>query len=247
MNTRTQSFGDEYLDWKDWQGAAFGQFDAALANYFAAETGIRDGRGVMLLEVGFGNGALLGWARSTGAEVFGVEVNPHLVMAARTLLGEAHAVEHLGARPLVERAGQFTHVLAIDVLEHIPQEALGPTLAQMAALLAPAGRIIARFPNGDSPFGRIHQHGDPTHVTTLGRAKLEYFARRAGLEIETLRAPALPRSGVGLRTAMRRAALLAGRAVVELVIGLLYFSGRRLPLDPNYVAVLRKRDEAVGA
>ena len=238
---QTQPFDERYLEWKDWQPREFGRCNATLANYFAAETGLRDGRGRRVLELGFGNGELLGWLRERGAEVFGVEANPHLVEQARQLLGDAHAGADLQSPELQRFAGQFTDIFALDVLEHVPQESLGVLLSQLAALLAPGGRILARFPNGDSPFGRINQHGDPTHVTTLGRAKIEYFARRAGLQVE-LRAPALPLAGRRLR----RGLLLAGRAVFERIIGLLYFGGQRIPLDPNYVAVLTRPAAATG-
>ncbi len=233
------TYGGEYLDWKGWDAAPFGQFGAEDARYFAAETALGDGRGCRVLEIGFGNGRCLGWLRTTQAEVYGVELNPALVAAARVLLGPGRAFAELDAPELGALAGGFTHILAFDVLEHVPQEALGPLLARFRFLLAPGGRVLARFPNGDSPFGRVYQHGDPTHVTTLGRAKVEYFAHRAGLEVRSLRAPAMPAAGFMPR-ALRRRALLAARAMFERLIGLLYFGGQRIPLDPNYVAELRR-------
>jgi 2-polyprenyl-3-methyl-5-hydroxy-6-metoxy-1,4-benzoquinol methylase len=235
-----QQFGDEYLDWKEWPAETFGSFSTEAAEYYAAEIGIADGSGLRVLEIGFGNGSLLAWLKARGADVFGVEANPRLVEEATKLLGAERAFNDLAAAPLQRLQGTFTHVLAIDVFEHVPQETLGSLLAQLAAMLSSGGRIIARFPNGDSPFGRIHQHGDPTHVTTLGRAKVGYFARRAGLEVVCLRAPKL--SGArGIWRGLRRHLLLATRGVIERVIGLLYFSGQRVPLDPNYVVVLARR------
>jgi 2-polyprenyl-3-methyl-5-hydroxy-6-metoxy-1,4-benzoquinol methylase len=236
-----QQFGDEYLDWKEWPEQAFGAFSAGDSQYYAAETAIADGRGLRALELGFGNGSLLAWLKERGVETFGVEASPRLVDEATKLLGPERAFNDLTATALQRLAGTFTHVIAIDVLEHVPQEDLGALLAQLAALLAPGGRIIARFPNGDSPFGRIHQHGDPTHVTTLGRAKIGYFAQRAGLEIVCLRAPKLPAARLGLWRGLRRRLLLAARGVVERIVGLLYFGGQRVPLDPNYVVVLARR------
>jgi SAM-dependent methyltransferase len=232
-------FGGEYLDWKGWDQAPFGDCDQDSATYYAAETAIRAGSASRVLEIGFGNGACLGWLKSQGAEVYGIEMNPVLIEAARGLLGTDRVFGDPRDPALDVLTGTFTHVLAFDVFEHVPQDVLGPLLARLGALLKPEGRIVARFPNGDSPFGRIYQHGDPTHVTTIGRAKLEYFARRAGLAVERLGAPALPATGFGVRL-LRRWMLKAGRAVFERIVGLLYFGGRRVPLDPNYVAVLRR-------
>jgi hypothetical protein len=111
-------------------------------------------------------------------------------------------------------------------------------LRRIRALLAPEGRFVARFPNGDSPFGRIGQHGDPTHVTTMGRGKLVYLARDAGLQLLEIRAPALPVHGVGFRRAWKRRFVKMGRYGVERLFALLYFGGQRVPLDPNYLAIL---------
>ena len=229
---------DDYIDWKDWRDESFGKFDARLANYFAAEVRIAAAPGVRVLEIGFGNGAFVGWAQKLGIEIFGVELSPALVQRCRALLGEGRAFADLDDPRLSTLAASFTHIVAFDVIEHISQPALPAFLSRLRSLLAAQGKIVLRFPNGDSPFGRIHQHGDPTHVTTLGRSKIRYFAEQAGLEVECIRAPALPLLGVSLLKAARRTLIAAGRYCVERVLGLLYFGGSVIPLDPNYVAVL---------
>jgi 2-polyprenyl-3-methyl-5-hydroxy-6-metoxy-1,4-benzoquinol methylase len=243
-SSEASPFGDEYLDWKRWPSEGFGHYTRDDAKYFAAETGIVDGANLRVLEVGYGNGALLGWLKASGATVYGVEANPRLVAEATRFLGDERAFTGVDAEQLTRLAGTLTHIIAFDVLEHVPQQALGQMLASLGVLLAPTGRIIARFPNGDSPFGRIHQHGDPTHVTTIGRAKLDYFARRAGLAVSVLRSPALPHQAHGVVRGARRLMLQAARALIERVVGVLYFGGQRVPLEPNYVAVLTKAPAA---
>jgi SAM-dependent methyltransferase len=229
---------DRYLDWKDWHDESFGTCAPLLAEYFAAETGISARPGRRVLEIGFGNGAFIGWARSIGIEVFGVELSPTLVARARALLGEDRAFVAPDDPGLTKLAGTFSNVVAFDVLEHIPQEHMVEFFRQICTLLAADGRLTVRFPNGDSPFGRIYQHGDPTHVTTLGAEKLRYFAREAGLAVTIIRAPRLPLAGNTLARSFKRGLLAVGRAIVERAVGLLYFGGRTIPLDPNYVAVL---------
>ena len=230
----------DYIDWKEWDNAKFGVCSAMEARQFAAELDIQQPRSSRVLEIGFGNGATLGWLKSIGADAYGVETNPDLVVRARRMLGEEHVFHELADEHLTRLAGTFTHVLAFDVVEHVPLELLVPMLARIRELLEPEGVCVLRFPNGDSPFGRVNQHGDPTHVTTIGHARIEYLARRAGLSVAAVRAPALPLSGVGVRRALRRACILAGRAIVERLISVLYFGGRRIPMDPNYIAVLRR-------
>lgn len=228
---------DEYINWKSWSGESFGEFDPLMARYFEAETGITTVPGVRILEIGFGNGPFIGWCRRIGVEVFGVELNPELVARCRALLGKDRAFTDLRDERL-SAAGGFTHIVAFDVIEHISQADLPDFLVRLKSLLAARGCIILRFPNGDSPFGRIHQHGDPTHVSTIGRSKLLYFAQRTGLSVKEIRAPRLPTSGVGMGKAIRRYLVTAGRYCVERVVGLLYFGGTSIPLDPNYTAVL---------
>lgn len=230
-----------YIDWKHWEGSAFGTFTIDEARYFAAETELESNPAPRVLEIGFGNGNFLGWAKSIGGEVFGVEPNPVLIARANSFFGTGCAFDSLQNVPMPRLKGYITHVVAFDVIEHIAWDKLCVTLTHIRELLAPDGRLIVRFPNGDSPFGRVTQHGDPTHVTTLGRQKLEYLARGAGLEVAEIRSPALPIMGRGLITALRRTLLKIARYMIERPISLLYFGGRRIPLDSNYVAILVAR------
>lgn len=233
---------NSYIDWKNWASDSFGRFNALEARYYALETGIAAKPGVRVLEVGFGNGPFIGWARSRNLDIFGVELNSTLVARARAMLGEHHVFQDLDDQGIKTLAGTFSHVVAFDVIEHIPQDALPKFFSQIKALLASDGRVFLRFPNGDSPFGRIIQHGDPTHVTTIGRDKLGYLARQSGLVIETLRAPVLPLSGSPVSRMLKQNLLDAGHFLVEHAVALLYFGGRKIPLSPNYMAVLSRAE-----
>jgi 2-polyprenyl-3-methyl-5-hydroxy-6-metoxy-1,4-benzoquinol methylase len=231
---------EQYLQWKGWEANEFGLFDALLARYFEAETALSSCAGLRVLELGFGNGSFLGWARSKGAEVYGIETNPALVTRANAVFGRSSAFGSLEDLTASLPALQFHLVAGFDVLEHVAQDSLVPLLAGLGKRLVDGGRIVVRFPNGDSPFGRVTQHGDPTHVNTIGSSKLRFAAGEAGLTVRALRAPQQPIRGVGLRRGLRRAALLSARSIAERIIGQLYFSGQRIPLDPNYTAILTR-------
>jgi SAM-dependent methyltransferase len=232
------AFDTSYLQWKSWEPGEFGRYSALDATYFAAEFGIRGASQARALEIGFGNGSVLAWLRDNGAETYGVEANPALVERANQLLGPGRTFLDLQEAALSGMSGTFTHVIALDVLEHVPMESLPGMLGRVRTLLAPGGAAVFRFPNGDSPFGRMYQHGDPTHITTLGSARIDYFARRAGFEVAAIRAPALPVRGAGLVRGFRRLMIRGARYAIECVVGQLYFGGRRIPLDPNYTVVL---------
>jgi 2-polyprenyl-3-methyl-5-hydroxy-6-metoxy-1,4-benzoquinol methylase len=226
-----------YLAWKDWAYEDFGRFHALDAAYFAAEVPLVPKARV--LELGFGNGGFLAWALEAGAETFGIEANPQLVARAQALLDDSRIFTTIHAAELDAHRGSFDHIVAFDVLEHIPQVEYPGLFRRFAELLVPGGRCTLRFPNGDSPFGRAAQHGDPTHVTTIGSELLVYFASDAGLKVQAVRAPKLPTRKVGLRRALRRRFVLLLRFLVESVVGHAYF-GRRVPLDQNSLAVITR-------
>lgn len=236
-----RGFDAAYADWKEWESGQFGQYSAVDAQYFAAEFGIRVPSEARVLEIGFGNGSALAWLHAVGADTYGLEANPLLVERAGRLLGLGRAFNDINDPMLTALAGTFTHVIALDVVEHVPLNDLPGMLSRIRELLAPGGAAVLRFPNGDSPFGRITQHGDPTHVTTLGGARMAFLAERAGLHPELIRAPALPIRGAGLARGCRRLMIHVARALIEYGVSQIYFGGRRIPLDRNYTAVLRRQ------
>lgn len=190
-----------YLDWKNWDEDQFGLSGGEEQAYFrklVALAGPLSGRDVC--EVGFGNGALLSWLAKEGYRVFGVEVQKELVERANSR--GVTAVADITSFPSDLR---FDLILLIDVVEHIEQQAIPDFLATMKARLNPGGKIIARFPNGDSPFGMKNQNGDVTHVTVIGSKKLGYFARRAGLAVVRLGAEPLPISGGSVTKQIKKA------------------------------------------
>ncbi len=110
-------------------------------------------------------------------------------------------------------------------------------LTAALGLLGPDGRILLRFPNGQSPFSGLYQNGDLTHVSRFTPASLRQLAEPCGLELAgAFNHRSMP---PGLRALKRRAAYWV-RDMVETVLGLVYF-GRRVPLDPNIVVVLRRK------
>lgn len=176
---RQESPIDDYAAWKGWNAAEeFGTCDDFERAYFDAEIArLPLGAISNVLELGFGNGRFLGFARSKGWRIAGVEVIGSLRAAAKE-----RGFEAMTPDDVVSLApGSLDLVVAFDVIEHIDQAELPALFATVFDKLKPGGVFLARFPNGDSPLGLPYQHGDVTHVTVIGSAKLRYFARRAGL------------------------------------------------------------------
>ncbi len=229
-----------YVAWKNWQTEQFGSYSRFDSASFAAELAglLPVGRRARVLELGFGNGPFLGWCGAQGIEYCGVEIDTEMQRRARELGLPVFA--SVFDRSLAAYEQQLDVVAAFDVLEHIEQHELVRTLCQVARLLRPGGYLLARFPNGDSPFGRVNQHGDLTHVTTLGRSKLQQLAHLSGMELLSFGDPKRPWHSVGFGAAIRRLAGGAVKKVLETTIRTLYFGGESICFDPNAVALLRR-------
>lgn len=224
-----------YLDWKKWNVDRFGLSGVAEQAYYKKLIALAvplSGKDVC--EVGFGNGALLTYLGTAGYSVFGVELQKELVERAKT--HGVMAVSDINAFPVDLR---FDLILLIDVIEHIDQHKTSDFLRSMKARLKPGGKIIARFPNGDSPFGLKNQNGDITHVTVIGSKKLDYFAQRAGLTVSYLGAEPLPIRGGSVTKQIKKALSIPLRYLLRKILTTFL----TLPMDKsffsgNLVAVL---------
>jgi SAM-dependent methyltransferase len=227
-----------YAAWKEWSGA-FAPTDKEL-RYFAAELRGVPLRGLDVLEIGFGNGAFLAFAKGEGANVAGIEINAAMRGAAREHGFEAFDVS---LAELAARGDRYDLVAAFDVLEHWDTNELVENFRAIHALLKEGGLFVSRFPNGQSPFGRVFQHGDFSHKSTLSTYKIEYLAALTGFEIVCIenvrRVPSRP----GPFASVRHWWMARRRRRIERSIARLY-GIRKLPLDPNLVAVLKKRGAA---
>ena len=225
-----------YADWKNW-GGEFAPSDRE-ARYFAAElAGIPLG-GKRVLEIGFGNGSFLAWAKALGAVVVGTEIDAVMIEHGRARGFDARSAS---LEALVAANERFDLIVAFDVFEHWDKATLIASLRQFGDLLTPGGQVLARFPNGQSPFGRVHQHGDLTHQTVLSESSI--------LQLANMTDFAVARVGNACSVPVRRDFFSVlkhhwrrwRRARLERWLGKLYGFGR-LALDPNLVVLLRKRD-----
>ena len=224
-----------YAALKGWDERAFMAPSPAERSIYTRELRGHALAGQPILELGFGNGGFLGHAREQGAILHGTELQPDL--AARAAAAGVTLVDPDLARLLPAHAGKFALIAAFDVFEHIDPEALPALLATIADLLSDGGLLIARYPNGQSPFGRVPQHGDRTHRAILSADIMRQLI--AGLPFEPIHLgnPAHP---AGFTESLRA---ITQRAL-EIALQRLY--GHDTPLAPNSVAVLRKIPSPTG-
>lgn len=231
----------DYENWKGWLTKPFGVFDAASAVYFCAElsrSGLSSVRDLRMLEIGFGNGEFAGWASRAGARYLGTEAIPELVAKGR----EAGFDVHDASIPLefVVPQGDIDVVIALDVFEHLDRDGLWNVLVSLRNCMKPGGRLVSRVPSGDSPFSRAVQHGDLTHRLILGSSAVRQLAHEAGFEVVSVREPAFPLRGLGLRVFLRRLGVVAARRLLFPIITHAFMGGGQPVLTTNLVFVLVK-------
>jgi cyclopropane fatty-acyl-phospholipid synthase-like methyltransferase len=224
-----------YLRWKNWQQPD--QLPNWKARYFQAE--LRKSCPLdaqTVLEIGFGNADFLEWA-SKSYKVTGLEIIEELVERAKQRGYDAYLfqIPPLAGAPSPIEGRRFDLIAGFDVAEHISQQNLPECFTFFKNHLTPNGRVILRFPNGESPFSLPLQNGDATHLTYLNKSKIEQLCIGTGLRLVEYRNSARV-FGKTLNIVPKYFAFLL-RDIAELLIGHIYFY-RRLPLDPTAIAVL---------
>jgi SAM-dependent methyltransferase len=185
MSTPTDPY-DEYARRKQWEAEGFGKPDRGEQAFFPIHMGRHLHVGATILEIGFGNGAFLGWAQEQGHTIWGLEVQDVLNQRARAM-----GVKTIQSLAEIDE-GILDMVVALDVFEHILFDDLLKLCHEICRRLKTGGTLVARFPNADSPFGLAVQHADSTHVTHLGHGVVDDLMRRSGFDYYTLSAPAEP-------------------------------------------------------
>ena len=242
MTSKTEILGLLYENYDSWRQSSFQNNLEAEHKIIAAEfSRLRLPKNAAVLEVGFGEGHVLDWARDQGYEVEGVEITAGYVDAARS---RGHNVFHGTVADLdLGKARRFDAIVCFDVLEHMNESQIVEFFASAKAILSTDGVILARFPNASSPIGLYFQHGDATHVSALTGLKVDQLAMLEGLRVtHTLNAErTIPgrRRYFGVDAFLR---LLASR-FIEWLIGNVYF-GERLPMSPNLVVHIRHESSA---
>ena len=236
----------EYRAWKSWDQDVFGHFDLVQARYFEAEfrtAGVMLDANLALLEIGFGNAALAFWAQRRGWSYSGTELDPELVVRARAAGLDAY----LANIPIAQIApgDAFDLIVIFDVLEHLSVDEIVDLLESVNKRLKRNGRLIARFPSGDSPFSGAIQRGDLTHQTAIGSGMVEQLAARTGFRVLQIRAPAFPLMGLGIRRMLRRLPVIIGRKLANRAIQLLYLDNQPRVIEPNMLVVLEVAGESL--
>jgi len=232
-------YGDSYLSWKNWGDSKFGALKKTEKAYFKAEisrTKHKFQKGNKVLEIGFGNGAFLKYATGMDWDICGTEINHSLVKSAKDNgFSKVTHADNLASF----NDDQFDLIVAFDVLEHIPQMLLTNFLLDVKRVLKKDGFFIARFPNGDSPFGLLNQNADITHQTVLGTGKMTYFASKINMKLVFAGGEAQPLIGVNFIHFIHRLVALPVKKLINVFVRLIFFPKTNITFcSSNLIIVL---------
>jgi predicted TPR repeat methyltransferase len=131
-------------------------------------------------------------------------------------------------------------VVAFDVLEHLTLQEIADLFSSVKNCLKDGGRLIARFPSGDSPFSRAIQYGDMTHKSIIGSLMIRQLSTEAGFQVLQVREPSFPIRGLGPVRFFRRLPIVFMRYVATRFINLFFNDNMPMVISPNMLVVLKK-------
>ncbi len=134
--------------------------------------------GRSVLEVGCGEGALLGWLRRRGATAFGLEVEAARLQRARAALGPAGLAAGVGeALPFPDAV--LDAVLYHNSFHHVPRHRQTEALVEAARVLRPTGRLLVLEPLAEDEYFELMRPLEDE--TGIRAAALAAFGRAEAL------------------------------------------------------------------
>ncbi|MCC5790905.1 MAG: class I SAM-dependent methyltransferase [Opitutales bacterium] len=229
---------DHYSKWKGWDTSelSMSNRERVNASYSAIIEKAKVPANSKILELGFGNGYFLEWAKGQGYQASGLEIIYELVAKAAANGHEVYSDRLLETHRF--QPNSFDAIVAFDVFEHMCIDELRGSLKKIDDLLVAGGCAIVRVPNAGSPFGQLLQNGDMTHLTAFTTASMPQLLLDTNLTQEW--AGNSVRVLDGSRQKWKRRIAYIMRDILEWTLGFIYF-GRRIAMDPTITLILRKR------
>lgn len=156
----------------------------AMEKYMIAELAplLPQNRQGPVLDIGCGYGfALLALQKLGYDRVLGVETSPQQAARARRCGLQVDVVDDTSAW-LESQSENFTVILLLDVLEHLPVSGQIPLLQSIYNKLAPGGRLIIQVPNANAILSARWRYNDFTHYSSFTEHSLYFVLKNAGFD-----------------------------------------------------------------
>jgi SAM-dependent methyltransferase len=132
------------------------------------------------IELACGHGSFLYWLKSAGYKnIAGVDSSDEQVALARNI-GVRVDREDVNAWLCRAHEKSAEALIGIDLIEHLSKDDFMSLLASAHRALGQKGRLILRYPNGDSPLVGLNLFNDITHIWTYTSNCLQTLATMHG-------------------------------------------------------------------
>ncbi|MFK5979032.1 MAG: class I SAM-dependent methyltransferase [Rhizobiaceae bacterium] len=226
-----------YEDWKGWD--EYFTYSSDENEYYKGEMLGLELSGKNVLEIGFGSGSFLAWAKDAGASIKGTEINDRSLAEAKRFGVELLIADFENVASKHKEC--FDVIVAFDVFEHFTMDEIITRTKAAETMLRPGGYLVLRFPNGQSPLGLAPQNGDITHKEALSKEKIEQASLGTSFETTRYGGSFQILGPMGLKWIVRRLRYFT-QSLLGGLLNAIY--ARKAPWDAVVVLVMRKTGQS---
>jgi len=135
-----------------------------------------------IVDLGCGFGRLLLALKRAGySNIRGVDLSPEQVGIAASLGLDNVACDDVISYTRQLASASVDVVFALDLLEHLPKDALLELVGEVYRVLKPGGRFVVHVPNGEAIFSGRVLYGDLTHHRAFTQMSIRQLLSMHGL------------------------------------------------------------------
>lgn len=165
-------FDAKYVKFKKWlkipSKKNFFNFDI-YANLLKSYSKCDIGKNAKILEIGYGNGDFLRYAKNKNLDIYGYEINPILINRFKKNFNIL--------RDLDSYSNHFDVIVILDVVEHFGKKQLLNNFLTYKKILKPGGLILGRVPNCSCSIGLFDAFGDLSHKSFFNYQSLDQLSK----------------------------------------------------------------------
>ncbi len=195
-----------------------------------------------ILDVGCGTGFALMALQGLGfSNLEGIDADQGQVLACQAKqLPVTHRDDSTSF--LAQRPNSYDLILALDVIEHIPQTSQLLFTRSIQTALKPGGYFICTVPNANSALASRWRYNDWTHYTSFTEHSLDFLLYNSGFENIQVHSTEFFQPKLISRAVLRNILfkMIRGFRRLELIAELGWQQAKDIPLSLNILATANK-------